>query len=113
MKCADPNCKREARFCPLVKIYPQSELRGVESNDRPMEMVIGLVLCREHIEALKPDEFMGDDFKAQLSAVMTRDSKALPDFTRTEVDKVLLTDPRVAMLTNAFEERLKAEGAAV
>jgi hypothetical protein len=80
-ECALDGCARTPTHYCLLKVpavgYP---------DDRAVKLTMGVVLCRDHANEAVPADFLGDEGKRFLSAVLAAQRLAPPDFARASVE---------------------------
>lgn len=80
-KCDNEKCELAAQFAVKLFIpamgYPQEEQRS-------LQMILGLKICKEHGEEFTAEQFLSDDEIKHIFRIMARSngSKIPPDFKR-------------------------------
>ena len=83
--CQHEECDRKATVAP--KLIVPAKFWSIETH-RPVTAILSLMLCKDHYEELKTEDFLTDDFK-EIIRIATK-GKCPPDFNRVFFEKVKL-----------------------
>lgn len=87
--CEFKGCDRTATHA-LRLIVPAAG--WPEAIHRPLSIIIGLKLCREHADAADVKQFMDDELRATIRNHLAAGRKEAPDFERARSEPVRLED---------------------
>lgn len=80
--CDRKGCRAPAAFRIMFRIWPRRALPGITP---PIEGDMSLVVCAEHAQEVKADEFFTDHAWPQIVEGFRRDGLAEPDRTSAQV----------------------------
>lgn len=83
--CQHEDCTRKATVAPKLMI--PAKFWSINSHT-PAFAIIGLMLCKDHYNELKTEDFLNDDFK-EIMTLATK-GKCPPDFDRAFFKEVKL-----------------------
>jgi hypothetical protein len=108
MRCMKKSCTHQAQWAPKICVPAQGW--PIDCH-QPLAMIVGLRLCREHVDALKAEEFFNDvvtDIRGALEALARTHIR--PDFARAFITAVRINSDefrKFEQLAASREQRVR------
>ena len=102
-RCANPRCAAEATHYPVISFGPIAHPDG---DPLPYRLEAPRGMCGACQDGFDPAFFFTDTAKAGMAAMIDREQRIPPDFTRLKLEWVSVDEPAFAEIAGGGQARL-------